>query len=197
MTHDCKRHGTTTLFAALNILDGSVIGCCQPRHSNEEWLKFLRRIDREAPKDQELHLICDNYGTHKQPSAIAWLERHPRFHIHFAPTSASWLNMVERFVRDLTVDRLRQGVFRSVSELIAAIKHYVATHNDNQKSSSGSPRPVTSCRKSSAQTSTQVPKRTKHYTSGTLRACGHASRATRSKETTMLICIDGRPGGWP
>lgn len=133
MTHDYKRHGTTTLFAALNILDGSVIGSCQPRHTHEEWLKFLRRVDRETPKEKELHLVCDNYATHKHPNVIAWLDKHPRFHMHFTPTSASWLNMVERFFRDLTIDRLRRGVFRSVPELVSAIKHYVATHNKDPK----------------------------------------------------------------
>jgi len=133
MTHDYKRHGTTTLFAALNVLNGSVIGCCQPRHRHEEWIKFLRRVDRETPKDKELHLICDNYATHKHPNVIAWLDKHPRFHIHFTPTSASWLNRVERFFRDLTTDRLRRGVFRSVPELVSAIQDYVATHNDNPK----------------------------------------------------------------
>jgi transposase len=133
MTHDYKRHGTTTLFAALNILDGSVIGCCQPRHRHEEWLKFLRRVDRETPQDKQLHLVCDNYSTHKHPNVIAWLDKHPRFHIHFTPTSASWLNMVERFFRDLTTDRLRRGVFRSVPELVMAIQQYVATHNHNPK----------------------------------------------------------------
>lgn len=133
MTHDYKRHGTTTLFAALNTLDGSVISCCQPRHRHEEWLKFLRRIHRQTPKDKELHLICDNYATHKHPKVKEWLAKHPRFHIHFTPTSASWLNMVERFFRDLTVQRLRRGVFRSVPELITAIKEYIAVHNKNPK----------------------------------------------------------------
>jgi transposase len=133
MTHDYKRHGTTTFFAALNILDGSVIGCCQPRHRHEEWLKFLRCVDRETPRDKQLHLVCDNYSTHKHPNVIAWLDKHPRLHIHFTPTSASWLNMVERFFRDLTTDRLRRGVFRSVPELVTAIQQYVATHNDNPK----------------------------------------------------------------
>jgi len=133
MTHDYKRHGTTTLFAALNILDGSLISCCQPRHRHEEWLAFLRRIDRETPKDKPLHLICDNYATHKHPNVQEWLAKHPRFHVHFTPTSASWLNMVERFFRDLSTERLDRGVFRNVPELIAAIKHYVSVHNENPK----------------------------------------------------------------
>lgn len=97
MTHDYKRYGTTTLFAALNVLDGTVIGQCQQRHRHIEWLKFLRQINRETPKDKELHLICDNYATHKHPAVRKWLDKHPRFHMHFTPTSASWLNMVERF----------------------------------------------------------------------------------------------------
>ena len=133
MTHDYKRHGTTTLFAALSTLDGSLISCCQQRHRHEEWLIFLRRIDRETPKHKELHLICDNYATHKHPHVQEWLAKHARFHVHFTPTSASWLNMVERFFRDLSTQRLEHGVFRSVPELIAAIKEYVAVHNKNPK----------------------------------------------------------------
>ncbi len=133
MTHDYKRHGTTTLFAALNTLEGSVIARCEPHHRHTEWLTFLRQIDRETPKDKELHLVCDNYATHKHPNVQKWLGKHPRFHIHFTPTSASWLNMVERFFRDLTVDRLRRGVFRSVPELIHAINRYVDAHNANPK----------------------------------------------------------------
>jgi transposase len=133
MTHDYKRHGTTTLFAALNVLNGKVISCCQQRHRHSEWLKFLRRIDRETPKDKELHLIVDNYATHKHPTVRKWLTKHPRFHVHFTPTSASWLNMVERFFRDLTTERLRRGAFTSVPELIDAIKGYVDHHNKNPK----------------------------------------------------------------
>ena len=133
MTHDYKRHGTTTLFAALNTLDGSLITCCQQRHRHEEWLAFLRRIERQTPKDKPLHLICDNYSTHKHPSVHAWIAKHPRVHVHFTPTSASWLNMVERFFRDLSSERLERGVFRSVPELIAAIEHYVTLHNKNPK----------------------------------------------------------------
>ena len=133
MTHDYKRHGTTTLFAALNVLDGSVIGQCQARHTHAEWLKFLKRIDRETPKDKTLHLIADNYATHKHPTVQQWLAKHPRFHMHFTPTSASWLNMVERFFRDITTERLRRGVFTSVAELEAAIHDYVAHHNVKPK----------------------------------------------------------------
>ncbi len=133
MTHDYKRHGTTTLFAAMSALDGSLIACCQPRHRHEEWLVFLRQINRETPNDKEVHLICDNYATHKHPHVQEWLAKHPRFHVHFTPTSASWLNMVERFFRDLSTQRLQRGVFRSVSELTAAIKEYVAVHNKNPK----------------------------------------------------------------
>jgi len=133
MTHDYKRHGTTTLFAALNVLDGKVIGQCQQRHTHAEWLKFLRKIDRETPKAKELHLIADNYATHKHPAVQEWLAKHPRFHMHFTPTSASWLNMVERFFRDITTERLRRGVFTSVPELEAAIHDYVAHHNIDPK----------------------------------------------------------------
>ena len=133
MTHDYKRNGTTTLFAALNVLDGTVIGQCQQRHTHAEWLKFLRKIDRETPKDKTLHLIADNYATHKHPAVQEWLTKHPRFNMHFTPTSASWLNMVERFFRDITVNRLRRGVFTSVPELISAIDEYVAHHNTKPK----------------------------------------------------------------
>ena len=133
LTHDYKRHGTTTLFAALNTLDGSVIARCDHRHRHHEWLTFLRQIDRETPKDKALHLICDNYATHKHPKVRTWLSNHPRFHVHFTPTSASWLNMVERFFRDITTERLRRGVFRSVPELISAIKEYIAVHNYDPK----------------------------------------------------------------
>ena len=133
MTHDYKRNGTTTLFAALNILDGVVIGSCKKRHRHIEWLQFLRQIDRQTPKDKALHLICDNYATHKHPKVKAWLVAHPRFQMHFTPTSASWLNMVERFFRDLTVEQLRRGVFPSVPDLIKTIDNYVAVHNKNPK----------------------------------------------------------------
>lgn len=133
MTHDYKRHGTTTLFAALNTLDGSVIARCEPRHRHLEWLDFLRQIERDTPKDKSLHLICDNYATHKHPKVKQWIDQHPRVQVHFTPTSASWLNMVERFFRDLTTERLRNGVFRSLPELIRAIKEYVALHNQHPK----------------------------------------------------------------
>ena len=133
MTHDYKRNGTTTLFAALNVLDGHVIGQCQQRHTHVEWLKFLKQIDRATPKDNTLHLIADNYATHKHPAVQAWLAEHPRLVMHFTPTSASWLNMVERFFRDITTERLRRGVFTSVPDLIAAIDGYIAHHNSGPK----------------------------------------------------------------
>ena len=133
MTHDYKRHGTTTLFAALNVLNGQVIAQCQRRHRHTEWLKFLRQIDSETPKDKALHLICDNYATHKHPVVQRWLAKHPRFHMHFTPTSASWLNMVERFFRDITTERLRRGVFTSVAELTQAIDEYIVHHNKDPK----------------------------------------------------------------
>ena len=133
MTHDYKRNGTTTLLAALNVLDGQVIAQCQQRHRHTEWLKFLRQIERETPKGKTLHLIADNYATHKHPAVQVWLEKHPRFNMHFTPTSASWLNMGERFFRDITDKRLRRGVFTSVAELVTAIDEYVAHHNTNPK----------------------------------------------------------------
>ncbi len=131
MTHDYKRNGTTTLFAALNTLDGTVISMCMPRHRQQEWLKFLELIDRETPKDKELHLIVDNYATHKTPAVKRWLAKHRRFHIHFTPTSASWLNMVERFFREISQKRIRRGVFKSVPDLISEIDRYIEIHNAN------------------------------------------------------------------
>ncbi len=133
MTHDYKRHGTTTLFAALNVLDGRVIGECMPRHRHQEFLRFLRRLDREFPKDLDLHLIVDNYGTHMQPKVKQWLARHPRFELHFTPTSSSWLNLVERWFRELTEKRIRRGSFLSVPGFIAAIEEYMAASNANPK----------------------------------------------------------------
>ena len=133
MTHNLKRHGATTLFAALNTLDGTVIGTCMQRHTHEEWLKFLRLVDRQTPPAKDLHLIVDNYATHKHPEVQAWLGQHPRFYIHFTPTSASWANMVERLFRDLTEQRIRRGVFRSVPELVEAIEDYLAHHNRRPK----------------------------------------------------------------
>jgi transposase len=133
MTHDYKRNGTTTLFAAMNTLDGTVISRCEQRHRHVEWLDFLRQINRETPQGKTLHLICDNYATHKHPKVKEWIAKHPRFHVHFTPTSASWLNMVERFFRDITTNPLRNGVFRSVPELTAAIKEYIVVHNKNPK----------------------------------------------------------------
>jgi len=133
MTHDYKRNGTTCLFAALNVLDGTVIGTCYRRHRNEEFLKFLRKIDRETPKGMGLHLILDNYGTHKHPNVKEWLEKHPRFHLHFTPTSSSWLNLVERWFGEITRKRIRRGVFKSLSDLVKAIEDYINSNNQNPK----------------------------------------------------------------
>jgi transposase len=133
MTHDYKRNGTATLFAAMSTLDGTVISMCDDRHRHQEWLKFLRVIDDVTPPDKELHLIADNYATHKHPKVQKWLARHSRFHVYFTPTSSSWLNMVERFFRDLTQRRLRRGIFRDVEELITAMGDYIDKHNDNPK----------------------------------------------------------------
>jgi transposase len=133
MTHDYKRHGTTTLFAALNTLDGNVLGTCMPRHRHQEWLKFLRLIDRQTPPDLELHLILDNYGTHKHPKVQRWAAHHKRFHFHFTPTSSSWLNMVERFFRDLTENQIRRGAFTSVEQLQRTIHNYIEHHNREPK----------------------------------------------------------------
>jgi transposase len=133
MTHDYKRNGTTTLFAALNTLDGTVISMCQDRHRHEEWLKFLSLINRKTPKHLQLHLIVDNYATHKHPEVQAWLAKHPRFVMHFTPTSASWLNMVERFFRDISENRIKRDSFTSVADLEQAIAQYIERHNDNPK----------------------------------------------------------------
>lgn len=133
MTHDYKRNGTSTLFAALNIADGTVIGSCMPRHRHQEWLKFLKTIDRETPADLDLHLIVDNYATHKHQKVNAWLAKHPRFHIHFIPTSSSWLNLVESFFAQLTEKRLRRGVFTSVAELEAAVLAFIGRNNSEPK----------------------------------------------------------------
>jgi transposase len=129
MTHDYKRNGTTTLFAAMEILEGNVIAECMPRHRHREWIRFLNRIDRASPRAFDIHLIADNYATHKHPKVQRWLERHPRFHMHFIPTSSSWLNIIERFFRDLTTKRLRRGSFASVEELQTAIHDYIDNHN--------------------------------------------------------------------
>jgi transposase len=129
MTHDYKRHGTTTLFAALDVATGKVIGECMGRHRHQEFLRFLRTIDRNSPKSLDLHLVVDNYATHKHPKVKAWLKRHPRFHLHFTPTSASWINLVERFFGLITGEAIRRGVLRSVAELKTAIEPYLQQHH--------------------------------------------------------------------
>ena len=133
MTHDYKRNGTTSLFAALNVASGEVIGTCMNKHRHQEWIRFLNRIKDNAPKDKEIHLICDNYATHKHAKVKAWEKRNKRFHFHFTPTSASWLNMVERFFRDLSENQIKRGVFRSAAELIEVIENYIAAHNKSPK----------------------------------------------------------------
>ena len=133
MTHDYKRNGTTTLFAALEVLSGKVIGQCQKRHRHQEFIRFLKTIDREFPAPLELHLVLDNYGTHKKDKVRAWLARHPRFVLHFIPTSSSWLNLVERWFGELTRKALRRGVFVSVPDLEAAIAAYLESWNEDPK----------------------------------------------------------------
>lgn len=133
LTHDYKRNGTTTLFAAIDLAQGKIIADCMPRHRHHEWLKFLKQIDAETPAELDLHLIVDNYATHKHPKVLKWLKKHPRFHLHFTPTSSSWLNVIERWFRDLTQNRIRNGVFRSVQELEQEIREYIAHHNANPK----------------------------------------------------------------
>ncbi len=134
MTHDYKRHGTTTLFAAIELAKGRLIGKCMPNHRHQEWIKFLKLIDAETPADRELHLIVDNYATHKHPKVKSWLKRHKRFHIHFIPTSSSWLNLIERWFREITDKRIRRGTFTSVTQLIEAIDDFIDDHNADPKS---------------------------------------------------------------
>jgi transposase len=129
LTHDYKRHGTTTLYAALCLLDGKVIGQCLPRHRSREFLRFLRTLDQQAPAHLDLHLIVDNSSTHKSPPVRRWLKRHPRFQLHFTPTSSSWLNLVERWFREITQKRIRRGSFTSIQELLAAIQEYLDEYN--------------------------------------------------------------------
>jgi transposase len=130
-THDYKRNGTTTLFAALRMLDGKVIGDCMPRHRHQEFIRFLKRIDAQTPPGLDLHLVVDNYGAHKHARVRSWLGRHPRFHLHFTPTSSSWLNLVERWFREITDKRIRRGTFHNVRSLIKAITEYLDGHNQN------------------------------------------------------------------
>ncbi len=133
MTHDYKRHGTTTLFAALDVLKGEVIGQCLPRHRHQEFLKFLKQVNKQTPAHLELHCIVDNYATHKKQEVKDWLAKHPRFHFHFIPTASSWLNLVERWFRDITTDRIRRDAFSSVTELQNAIYEYIDHNNKNPK----------------------------------------------------------------
>ena len=133
MTHDYKRNGTTTLFAALEMAEGKLIGQCMPRHRHQEFIKFLKLLDAETPGDLDLHLILDNYSTHKHPRVRSWLKRHPRFHLHFTPTSSSWLNLVERWFREITDKRIRRGAFHSVKGLQRTIMDYIERHNENPK----------------------------------------------------------------
>ena len=122
LTYDYQRNGTTTLFAALEIAEGKVIGTCMPKHRHQEWIQFLQVIDESTPPELDLHLIVDNYATHKHPKVLKWLKRHPRFHLHFIPTSSSWWNLIERWFQELTDKRIRRGVFRSVEELLTPSK---------------------------------------------------------------------------
>ena len=133
MTHDYKRNGTTSLFAAMNVLDGTIISQCQSHHRHQEWLNFLRLIKSSVPADKQIHLICDNYATHKHAKVRAWARRNPRFHFHFTPTSASWLNMVEQLFRDLSEKAIKRGSFYNVNDLIGAITEYINQHNENPK----------------------------------------------------------------
>ncbi len=131
MTHDYKRNGTTTLFAAVELGQGEVIATCMQRHRHQEWIKFLKMIDEQTPQELDLHVIVDNYATHKHEKVKRWLRRHPRFHMHFIPTSSSWLNIVEGFFRNLDEKRLKRDAFRSVPQLIDAIMGYIENHNDD------------------------------------------------------------------
>ena len=132
-TYDYQRHGTTTLFAALNILEGTIIADCQPRHRHQEFLRFLERIDATVDKRWDIHMVLDNYGTHKHPEVKRWLAERPRYHVHFTPTSSSWLNQIERWFAEITRKRIRRGTFRSVPELVKAIKDYIRHYNRNHR----------------------------------------------------------------
>jgi transposase len=134
MTHDYKRNGTTTLFAAIELAEGRLIGTCLPRHRHQEWIKFLKLIDQSTPAELDLHVIVDNYATHKHPRVKSWLKRHPRFHMHFTPTASSWLNLIERWFREITDKRIRRGVFHSVKQLVVAIDAFIEEHNQNPRS---------------------------------------------------------------
>jgi transposase len=133
MTHDYKRNGTTTLFAALDVAEGRLIGKCMNRHRHQEWIKFLKLIDSETPRELDLHLIVDNYATHKHPKVKSWLKRHRRFHMHFTPTASSWMNLVERWFREITDKRIRRGTFNNVKQLQQAITDYIDEHNQAPK----------------------------------------------------------------
>lgn len=133
MTHDYRRYGTTTLFAAMELTQGRLIGQCFKRHRHQEWVKFLKLIDQQTPAHLDLHLIADNYATHKHPKVRAWLARHPRFHRHFIPTSSSWLNLIERWFREIITKRIRRGTFRSVDSLERAVYDFIDQHNPNPK----------------------------------------------------------------
>lgn len=133
MTHDYKRNGTTSLFVALNIADGKITATCMQKYRHQEWIKFLELIKKEVPKGKEVHIICDNYATHKHLKVEAWEGRNKSFYFHFTPTSASWLNMVERFFRDLTENQLRRGIFKSVDDLVETIDGYISRHNESPK----------------------------------------------------------------
>lgn len=132
-THDYKRHGTTCLFAALNVIEGNVIGKCQSRHRHQEFLKFLRLIERQTPKEKDIHMILDNYSTHKHPDVKKWFHKHPRYHLHFTPTSASWMNQVETWFSILTRRQIRHGAFKSVTDLVEAIEKYISAHNQSPR----------------------------------------------------------------
>jgi transposase len=131
MTHDYKRNGTTTLFAAIEMAEGRVISTCMDKHRHQEWIKFLKLVDKDTPPGLDIHLIVDNYATHKHEKVKTWLKRHPRFHMHFTPTSSSWLNVIEGFFGKLTQKRLRRGIFKSVSDLKKAINEFIKAHNQD------------------------------------------------------------------
>ena len=133
MTHDYKRNGTTTLFAAIDVVEGRLIGKCMPKHRHQEWIRFLKLIDKETDKELDLHLIVDNYSTHKHPKVKEWISTHPRFHMHFIPTSSSWLNLIERWFGKITDQRIRRGTFRNVPELVNAIHDNIADHNSDPR----------------------------------------------------------------
>ena len=185
-THDYKRHGTTTLFAALNVLEGTVIGECQPRHRHQEFLRFLDRIDQCVDAGLDVHLVLDNYGTHKHPQVKKWLAGRPRYQVHFTPTSSSWLNQIERWFAEITRKRIRRGTFRSVRDLIRRSTITSGSTTTIRAPFNGSPAPA-----ASSGRSTNIDELQKQQASRSLESHASASSDHRSPQTaTSYVCSE-------